>query len=148
MAMGADPAVAYEAFAFTVEMRGRPVAGFSEVSGLAEESGALTWRELGEQVLNAVRKLVGLRKYTNITLERGYTEDSALWDWLREVRGGAAGATRDLVIVRHDERRRPVRTWRITKARCRRLVGPLDAKGGSMAIEKMQLTCEDVDPPV
>src|SRR5262249_58887377 len=31
--------------------------------------------------ISTVRKLVGLHKYANITLKRGYMRDQSLWNW-------------------------------------------------------------------
>ena len=35
-----------------------------------------------------MRKLTGLRKYTNITLKRGYTQNKELWHWRKDIING------------------------------------------------------------
>jgi phage tail-like protein len=41
----------------------------------------------------SVRKLTGLRKYTNITLKRGFTEDSAFANWAAAVAGSTSSGS-------------------------------------------------------
>jgi len=54
-----------------------------------------------------VRKLVGLRKYINILLKRGYTQDTSLWTWYGNIRDGIADR-RNVTIVLLNEQRLPV----------------------------------------
>ena len=56
-------------------------------SGLTAEGDAVDYRE-GTDVQSNVRKLPGLRKYTNITLKRGYTQDKSLWHWYTNIVNG------------------------------------------------------------
>jgi phage tail-like protein len=141
-----DDAVDYDGFNFILEIGGRTVAGFTEASGLAETSSGWTWR-LGDGVVGTIRKIFGLKKYTNLTLKRGVTGSTALWDWWRESRDGSArGGTRELVVRVRDESGRAARTWRVENARCHELVGVLDPKGVSTAIESLEITCERVRP--
>jgi phage tail-like protein len=144
--MPPDDAADRNAFAFTVELHGRTVAAFAEMTGLTADGSLL--RQWGEEIVRTVRKLVGQKKHANLTLKRGYTDSSDFWDWWRETRDGRdGGATRDLVVVLHDERRKPVRSWRIGGARVRDLVGPsFDPKANGTAIERLELTCESVRP--
>src|SRR3546814_19839350 len=55
------------------------VAGFSEVSGLATETDILESRTGNAEI--TVRKLPGLRKVTNMTLNRGITQGRHHWEW-------------------------------------------------------------------
>jgi phage tail-like protein len=57
-------------------------------SGLGSSGNVVGYREGGDQPLSP-RKLTGLRKYTAITLKRGYTEDSAFATWAAEVTASA-----------------------------------------------------------
>src|SRR5262245_46906548 len=103
MATGArnDP---YRGFNFRIEIDGVTIAAFSEVTGLTAEGDAVAYRE-GDDKFNSVRQLMGLRKYSNITLKRGFTQNTALWDWYAAI---AAGSTtvplrRSGAIVLQDE---------------------------------------------
>jgi phage tail-like protein len=67
----------YRSFNFQLVIDGVPLGAFSEASGLTADGDAVDYRE-GTDVQSNVRKLVGLRKFTNITLKRGYTQDRSL----------------------------------------------------------------------
>src|SRR4051794_35310674 len=77
----------YQQFNFLVEIDGVARAGFTECSGLTTDTDAIDYREGADATLN-VRKLAGLRKYTNIVLKRGYTQDTSLWDWRKNIING------------------------------------------------------------
>ena len=98
----------YAQFNFVVEIDGVEVAGFTEVGGLAAESDVIEYREGNEQA--TVRKLPGLRKYSNVTLKRGYTQSTALWDWRKTSEDGQTERL-DGAIVLMDEARSPVLRW-------------------------------------
>src|SRR5258708_5516872 len=92
----------YRSFNFRIEIDNTNVASFSEVSGLTAEGDAVDYRE-GKDALNSLRKLPGLRKFGTITLKRGYTKDSVLWDWYAQVLAGDPKARRSGSIVLRDE---------------------------------------------
>ena len=73
----------FRAFNFQLEIDNIPRGAFSECSGLTAEGDAVDYRE-GSDLQPNVRKLAGLRKYTNITLKRGYTQDTSLWDMVHK----------------------------------------------------------------
>ena len=58
----------YGALNFMVEIAGVDVAGFAEVGGLESETDIIEYRT-GDEV-GTVRKLPGLSKHHNVTLER------------------------------------------------------------------------------
>src|SRR5437588_12415463 len=76
----------YAAFNFLVEIDGVTRAGFSECTGLTSETDVIEYRT--GNLTNTVTKLPGLKKFSNITLKRGYTADKALWNWRKLVMDG------------------------------------------------------------
>ena len=60
------------------------VAAFSECSGLTMDNDVIEYRT-GTDPFLSVRKLPGLRKYTNIVLKRGFTTSDYLWQWRKMV---------------------------------------------------------------
>ena len=77
----------YRGYNFRLEISGLTVASFSEAAGLVAEGDSVDYRE-GDEKVNWVRKLVGLRKFSNITLKRGYTKNRELWDWYGKIANG------------------------------------------------------------
>lgn len=132
-----DPLASFN-FIVTVEnMR----AGFSEIGGLATETDIIEYREGSEDI--TVRKLPGKRKYTNISLKRGYTPDGKdLWAWRKTVMDGKTlrkGGTITLL----DESRKPALTWEFSEGWPSKWAGPaFNAKNNDIAIEEMEICVE------
>ena len=77
----------YSSYNFAVELDGITQAGFRECSGLDNSQNAGEYRE-GTDRNQAVRKIPGLVTHGDITLNRGITNDRALWDWRQKVMDG------------------------------------------------------------
>ena len=128
----------YRAFNFVLEIDGVPRGAFSEVGGLTAEGDSADYRE-GTDVQPNVRKLVALRKYTNITLKRGYTADKSLWQWYTNIFNGMPDR-RNVTIVLMNERREPVLRWNAENAWINKIEGPaLKASGNEVAMESVEL---------
>ncbi len=131
----------YRGFNFVIEIDGVPRGAFSEVGGLTAEGDSADYRE-GTDVQPNVRKLVGLRKYTSITLKRGYTADKALWQWYTNIFNGVPDR-RNVTIVLLNERREPVLRWNAENAWINKIEGPaLKASGNEVAMESVELIHE------
>lgn len=137
----ADRRDPYRAFNFQLEIDGIPLGAFSECSGLTAEGDAVDYREGTDKQPN-VRKLVGLRKYTNIVLKRGYTQDKSLWEWYGNIHNGVADR-RNVTIILMDEARVPVIRWHAENAWVNKIEGPsFKASGNEIAIESVELVHE------
>jgi phage tail-like protein len=90
----------YRGYNFLIEIEGSTRAGFSECSGLEVDIDPIEYREGSEGP--AVRKLMGLRKYTIISLKRGSTGDVALWQWYNKAVAGQVERKNGAVIRRDD----------------------------------------------
>jgi phage tail-like protein len=131
----------FRAFNFRIEIDGLAVGSFSECSGLSTDGDSVDYRE-GTDVPLTVRKLMGLRKYGNITLKRGYTPNRDLWDWYRNIVNGLADR-RNGTIVLMDEERRDVMRWSIENAWINKIEGPsFKASGNELAMESVELVHE------
>jgi phage tail-like protein len=132
-----DPLASFN-FIVTVEnMR----AGFSEIGGLATETDIIEYREGSEDI--RVRKIPGKKKFTNISLKRGYTPDGKdLWNWRKKVMDGKTqrlGGTITLL----DEAKNPALTWEFTDGWPSKWAGPaFNAKNNDIAIEEMEICVE------
>ncbi|MGH8066278.1 MAG: phage tail protein [Candidatus Entotheonellia bacterium] len=131
----------FRSFNFQLVIDGVPLGAFSEVSGLTAEGDAVDYRE-GTDIIPNVRKLVGLRKYSNITLKRGYTQDMSLWEWFQNIVNGIPDR-RDVTIVLLNEQRQPVLRWHAESAWINKIEGPsFKASGNEVAIESAELVHE------
>ncbi len=135
----------YGAYNFLVEIDSVVSAGFAEVEGLGMEIVYADYRN-GNDPVNNVRKLVGLRKYPDITLKRGIAGTSDLFDWLK---GAAAGqpAQRNVAIILLDEQRNEVMRWVLRHAQPQKWSGPhlQGAASGTVAMEELVITHEGLD---
>ncbi|MBV9670590.1 MAG: phage tail protein, partial [Acidobacteriales bacterium] len=69
-----QPDLRYSQAHFLVEIDNIPKASFSEVTGLTAELEVIEYREGGD-INGSVRKVQGLRKFSDLTLRRGMTTD-------------------------------------------------------------------------
>jgi phage tail-like protein len=133
-----DPHTSYN---FRVQIDGISSSAFSEASGLTADGEAIDYRE-GTDAAQNVRKLVGLRKYSNITLKRGYTQDLSLWDWYKNIQSGVPDR-RNVSIVLMDQAQQPVLRWLVANAWINKIDAPtFKASGNDVAIESVELVHE------
>jgi phage tail-like protein len=133
----------YRGFNFRVEIDGLSMASFSEVSGLTADGDSVDYRE-GTDARNTVRKLMGLRKFSNITLKHGYVHNDELWKWYGNILNGLADR-RNGSIVLMDEAHKDVLRWNIQDAWINKIEGPsLKASGNDVAVESMDLIHEGI----
>jgi phage tail-like protein len=139
----ADPYPAYnfEVVVTGISADGRSVKGsFSEVSGIGAEMEVIEYRNGSEDI--TVRKLPGLRKFTNITLKRGIIGDLTFWNWLVSAMQGNVQRA-DMSIILLDEQRNEVMRWVFQRAWPCKYTGPaLNAKSSEVAIESLEICHE------
>lgn len=140
----------YSNFNFILLVDNQVIAAFSEISGLDSENTPIEYRE-GADMLNTVRKLPGIEKYTNVTLKRGITGSLALWNWRKDVRDSTSTlpikkpVTIKLLNEQHNENA-PAMTFTLYNAWPTKLTGPsMNAKGNDIAIEQLDLAHERLD---
>lgn len=134
----------YAAYNFLVEIDSVVSAAFTEATGLGMEITYIDYRT-GADPSN-VRKLPGLRKFSDVTLKRGITGSTELFDWLK---GAAEGqpSQRSVAIILMDEQRNPVIRWLLHRAQPQKWSGPhLNAAApGAIAIEELVITHEGLE---
>lgn len=142
MAATGDRNDPYSAFNFVVEIDGVAVAGFSECSGLTTESDIVEYREGNEDF--TVRKLPGLKKYTNIALKRGYTASKDLFEWRKKVLDGKTERQSGAIVLLNEAREESLR-WTFREGWPSKWEGPsLNAKNSEVAIESLEIAVEDL----
>ncbi len=133
----------YTAHNFVVQIDGLSVAGFSEVSGLSTETDIIEYRNGNEDI--TVRKLPGLKKFTNISLKRGMTKSNDLWKWRQSVMQGKTERKSGTIILQ-DEARKPALKWQFKEGWPSKWEGPsLNAKNNEVSIETLEIACEDIE---
>lgn len=131
----------YRSYNFRVEFDGLELGNFSEVTGLSAEGEAVDYRG-GADVLQSVRKLPGLRSYTNITLKRGVTQNDELFTWYRNIANGEPDRRNGSIVLLNESREDVVR-WNVENAFVNKIDFPsLNATGNEVAIESVELVHE------
>ncbi len=130
----------YSALNFLVEIDGISIAAFRECSGLTSEMTIVEYRNGSEP--NSVRKLPGLRKYTNITLKRGITKDRQLWDWHKAALDGNVQRKNGSIVLLDDSGQEVLR-WNFRAGWPSKYEAPaLNATSNEVAIETLEIAHE------
>jgi phage tail-like protein len=132
----------YGAFRFLVVVDDAIVASFTECSGLQAETEFEEYQEGGEHRFR--HKLPKSTRYGNLTLRRGLTDSSALWDWYQarasEDFTGNGRRKRVAVVLWDGQGRHPVWRWDFDAAYPVKWTGPeLKADTGALASEAVEV---------
>lgn len=134
----------YRSFNYVVDIPGTGAAGFSEASGLTFDVDPVDYREGTDPQLH-VRKLTGLRKFSNIMLKRGFTQNQDLWEWYRDVLNGVVERKSGSITLR-DEEYEDVLRWEFSEGWICKWEGPaMNASGNDVAIESIEICVERVE---
>lgn len=142
--------VFHKKFKFVVEIDGVVSAGFQKCSELSVEIAKIEQHEGGSLIPN---KSPGRATYTDITLERGATQDQDLFDWMSEIIDAAANIgtddpdfKRDLDIVQQSRSGNELRRWNVARAWPTKFVaGDWDNDADENVIESVTLTYDYFD---
>ena len=122
-----------------------PDAGFQECSTIGMEIGVVEYRN-GNDRENVPRKLPGVARVSDVTLKRGVIGSLALFEWIRGVGDGAADRRTVTIQLIAEDHSGAVMTWRLLRAfPVRYVTGPLDARGGDVAMEELTLCAERLE---
>jgi phage tail-like protein len=137
--MPTDP---YRGFNFKVEIDGISEAGFQECSGLDATTDVQEYREGTDS--NHVRHLTGLNKYSPITLKRGITDSTSLWQWRQKVIDGKT-ERKNVSIVLYNEAQEEKLRWNLRNAWPSKWTGPtFNATSNDVAIESMEIVHDEM----
>lgn len=116
--------------------------GFSECSGLDLTQQPEEYKEGGNN--GGVLKFASRATWANVTLKRGITGNSSLWDWHASFLEGH-GKRRDGVIVLLDSERAPARAWYFRRGLPVKYTGPsLNSTQNNVAIEAIEIAHEGI----
>jgi phage tail-like protein len=135
------PSFNFELVVTGISNDGKAVKGsFMEVGGLGVEITPIEYRNGSEDI--TVRKLAGLKKFTNLTLKWGITGDLTFWNWVVEGMNGLVQRA-PVAVVLLDENRNEVMRWNFTRAWPCKWTGPgMNAKNNEIAIETLEIAHE------
>jgi phage tail-like protein len=116
--------------------------GFSECSGLDLTQQPEEYKEGGNN--GGVLKFASRATWANVTLKRGVTGTTELWEWHASFLEGR-GKRRDGVIVLLDSERAPLQAWYFRRGLPVKYTGPtFNAAQSSVAIEAIEIAHEGI----
>jgi phage tail-like protein len=145
MSSGDAPKDVFRGYRFKVEIGGITRAGFRECSGLDAANDSVDYREGDEDP--HLHKLLGLQKYSNITLKRGITDDVQLWEWRKKVMAGKMTDARQTVHIKIiDDEGKDAAEWTLVRAWPTKWTGPtFNATANEVAIDTVEITHEGLE---
>lgn len=134
----------FRGFNFQVQISNTSVAGFRECSGLSFTTDPVEYREGTDKTLHP-RKLTGLRKFANISLKRGVTDNQELWKWYKNVLNGKTDRRNGSIVLRNEEHQSVMR-WKFENAFITKYeTSNFNATGNDVTIETIELAVERVE---
>jgi len=120
------------------------VAAFREVSGMTVNTDVIEYREGNSKDLHP-KKLMGLRKSSNLVFKKGITVNKELWLWYRQIVNGVHDRRNGSVVL-HDELGQEVLTWNFYEAWPTKIEFPtLNANTNEVAVISMELVVEKLE---
>ena len=140
-----NPRSFHKRFKFLAEIDDIGSSGFQKCSDLSVEIAKVEYFEGGSLIPN---KSPGRLKFSDVTLERGATQDRDLFDWLQDVAITSSGIglpdvnyKRNLDIVQQDRDGVTLRRWSLSRAWPVKFVaGEWDNEADENVIESVTLT--------
>ena len=134
----------YRGYNFRIELDNTSVAAFREATGLSLNTDPIDYRE-GTHVFLSVRKLPGLRKYSNLTFKRGITQNEDLWKWYKNILNGVDDR-RNGAVVLQDEQHNDVLRWEFRNVWiCKWEGASLNATSNDVVIETIEICHERIE---
>ena len=123
-----------------------PQAGFQECSQIGMSVDVIEYRN-GNERENGVRKLTGLARYPDVTLERGIIGSLDLYQWLNDIRNGNQAAYRTVTVqLMNEDHTSVAQEWKLLRARIvKHVSGPFNARCSDVAIEEITLAYERLE---
>jgi phage tail-like protein len=122
---------------------GAAVSGaFTEVSGLEVNIEPISYRNGNEDI--RVRKIPGLKSFTDLTCKRGATGHVEFWNWIKAAMDGQVERA-DGSIILQDENQIEVMRWNFSRGWPRKYTGPaFNAVNNQIAMETLVICVEEL----
>lgn len=139
----------FRGFRFRVNIDGFEEAGFTTVSGLADETEVVEYRE-GDTAAGHMHKLPGLTSYDDIVLSKGKASDTVFQRWRNQVHQATTGRglpdpnfRKSMIIELRNFQNQSVKTWNVLQAWPSRLEHEdLDASSSDVWVERLTIVHE------
>jgi phage tail-like protein len=143
MARETDPLLGHQ---FGVEVQGRVTGYFTEVAGLGSEHELIEHKVTDDRGNDMIQMLPGRLKWQPITLKRGITRVTDVWDWRKMVEdGNVDGARSNGTITMFNQNLEAVARWEFVNAWPSKVTGPqLQSDSNSFGIEEMTIVHEGI----
>ncbi len=127
---------------FRVEIDGITVGNFAEVSGLSCETQVIEYREGGD---THVKYLPGITRCGPVSLKKGMTTNTELWNWYESVVDGSF-TRRSMSIILMDNAKVDQRRWNLFECfPVQWSMGTLDGKGNDVLMEEVVVVFEYIE---
>lgn len=135
----------YRNIRFLLELDGIAKAGFASCHIPERATDVIRYREGTDPP--TTRKLAGLNRFGRLILETGITDSMELYGWYELVAQGQVDAARRVAAVSLlDRQGNTAARWNLAGAWPARYEAPrLDATGEDVAIETLEIVCEEVE---
>lgn len=134
----------YRAYNFKLEVGGKIMAHFTQVSDMQVKVNPIPYREGGNA--QVVHYVPGQTEYGAVTLSYGLTRSKELWEWFTTgVKGKVKRQNLSIIMLDSDGTTEVLR-WNLINAWATEWRGAvLDALAQEVAIESLTLVCESFD---
>ena len=129
---------------FGLDLQNAVIGYFKQCSGFSSENAVIVDQSVDSTGRRRTRKIPGPIAVSNITLSRGITGDTSVWEWIKKIaETGIEGNRRDGTITLYDVNLQAVAKWEIVAAWPVRVSGPsMNADGGQVGLEEIELAIE------
>jgi phage tail-like protein len=128
---------------FLVEIDGITSSRFTHVEGLDAETEVVEYREGSDT--NSVKLIPGLYRYGPITLKRGLSENTELWEWFEENRDDPVDRKAMSIIIFDRGRNEKVRFNFQDCWPSQYYIEPLSSSPSDIAMEVIVIQCESME---
>ena len=132
---------------FALDVDGVISAFFKEASGFSNSSEVVTHQAVDASGRSVIQKIPGDLTWDDLTLRRGITDDTALWDWRQKViQGNVAEARANGSIIMYNQAQEEMARWNFTNGWPSSWKGPdVNADDQAVALEEISIAHEGLD---
>ncbi len=129
---------------FSLEVTGKLVGAFREVTNLGSENAVVEDKSRGPDGKYIIKKIPGTLKWNDITLKQGITDNMDMWKWRKLVEEGKiTDARANGSITMYDTSGSVMARWNLINCWPSKLSGPAGkADGNEVAVQELVLTHE------